>query len=306
MGLYADAEPLLRAGLDRDRADLDPQSPFLLATIDRLGGLLDSLGKLQEAEALLREALDLRLERLGKEHSDTGAASRNLAANLLAQGRLDEAEAAARQAVDIQRNLDVDNPARLASQLHGLGRVMQFKGDVAQARELYNEALYIRGEPPEQSAQSAHSTARIRFHLAEIAEDADDTTTAEAAYAELVPIFDERLYSGHPDIANLRIALGRVRCRNSSGAQGMQLIKSARPMLERSLGSDNWQLVTVDVAIGQCLAQQGAFAEAEARLVASYELLRSILGRGHFSTVRLREQINEVYELWGLPTRAAE
>lgn len=132
-----------------------------------------------------------------------------------------------------------------------LGRVQQAKGDIAGARALFEEALVNYGES---SSDVALAMARLRIHVAELAESSNDPRTAEETYAIADPVFREFLDSAHPDIAWLEVAIGRVRCRNGKPEDGSETIRASRPQLERGLGADNWQLARVDETLGDCVA----------------------------------------------------
>ena len=250
MGRYAEAEPFLRKGLERDREDLDAGSRYLFATIDRLGALLDSLGQWEEAEQLLQEAADLRREYLGESHADTGVAYGILAANLFAQGKQHEAEATGRNSVRILRQTEPET-SRLADALVRYARISLANGDFESAEQLLDEASQIYGAPTDETAVSV---AKLRSRMAELAEATGRISVANDYYAEAETLIRDWLGPDHPDLANYRIASGRLDCQGASVAEGTKKIREGRAILESSLGLDNRQLETVDAALAKCLA----------------------------------------------------
>ncbi len=298
MGRFIEAEPVLREGLRRDRIDLDPGSPYLIGTLDRYGGLLNSLGRYEDAETLQLEALTLRNEHLGESHSDTGVATLVLAANYLAWGKLDRAEELCRRALEIQRNAEEPDPRRVAGSLWGLARVLQARGAYADAQALYDEAIGLYDEVP---GESALSRARVVFSRSELAVEKGDMGNARQGFAAAAAVFRENLYDGHPDNARADIAIARLRCSETAGREGEREIASARHRLAKSLGEDNWQLALLDVAVADCLIHRGAFADAEARLLASRELLTLILGESHPLTRKAEASLGDLYSRWQRP-----
>jgi serine/threonine protein kinase/lipopolysaccharide biosynthesis regulator YciM len=250
MGRYSEAEPYLRKGLERDREDLSAGSKYLFATIDRLGTLLNQLGQQEAAEQLLQEAVDLRREYLGESHADTGLAKSILAANLLAQGKRDAAKTAGRNAVDILRQAAPDSKS-LADSIVRYARIMLADNDFDLAGTLLGEASNIYGAPTDDTALSV---ANLRTRLAELAEATGDLTAASEYYASAGTLIRDLLGPDHPDLASIQLASGRVDCQAGNVAEGLRKIRDARPLLERSLGHDNWQLGTVDTAQAECLA----------------------------------------------------
>lgn len=252
MGRYAEAEPFLRKGLERDREDLDAGSRYLFATIDRLGALLSSLGQWKEAEQLLQEAVDLRREYLGEGHADTGVARSILATNLLAQSKQEAAEAHGRNAVNILRQAEPDSN-RLADSIVTLARIVLANGDFESAGKLLNEASEIYGAPTDSTALSI---AKLRIRMAELAEATGDTSVASDYYADAETMIRDFLGSDHSELANTRVASGRLDCQADSITEGTKKIREARPLMERSLGHDNSQLAIVDAAYAECLAAE--------------------------------------------------
>jgi hypothetical protein len=91
LGRWAQAEPLLRDLLARQRKAAPPDSPALAATIAQLGMTLLQQRKWSDAEAILRECLKIREAKVPDDWSRFNTMSQ-LGGSLLGQGRYGEAE----------------------------------------------------------------------------------------------------------------------------------------------------------------------------------------------------------------------
>ena len=85
--------------------ELAPDHPDTLASINEMGSVLLSAGKLAEAELYLREALEGYLRVLGDEHPDTLNSINNMGFLLVSTGRLGEAEPYYREALEGLRHV---------------------------------------------------------------------------------------------------------------------------------------------------------------------------------------------------------
>jgi non-specific serine/threonine protein kinase/serine/threonine-protein kinase len=139
-GREADAEPLLRTALERNRVTLGAAHPRVLGEMINYSGLLRRVGRLEEAEPLAREAY-AGLERAQGPHSLTTLVARvNWARILRDRGRLQEAAGHLEGAVALARlHLSPALPwlGRFASE-HG--QVLASLGRGAEAEALLLEA----------------------------------------------------------------------------------------------------------------------------------------------------------------------
>ena len=79
LGMYAEAEPLLSAAIETQRATRGPADAETITSVNRLANLKWFQEKLDEAEPLYREVVEQRRRTLGEEHRDTLAANFDLA-----------------------------------------------------------------------------------------------------------------------------------------------------------------------------------------------------------------------------------
>jgi tetratricopeptide (TPR) repeat protein len=91
-GKLAEAEPVYRDLLQRQRQLLPPKHAALASSLVSLGGVLMDSGKAPQAELLIREALAIRQETLPTGHELTAATESLLGACLTALKKYEEAE----------------------------------------------------------------------------------------------------------------------------------------------------------------------------------------------------------------------
>ncbi|HKQ98169.1 MAG TPA: serine/threonine-protein kinase, partial [Candidatus Polarisedimenticolia bacterium] len=119
LGLYAQAEPLLRDGLETRRNLLGQDHPDTLEAASTIARLNERLGHLKEAEATHQEVLDARTRVLGPDHPDTLKSVNSLANTYAREGRYPEAEALYRRGLEARRRLlGPDHPDTLKSTIN--------------------------------------------------------------------------------------------------------------------------------------------------------------------------------------------
>ena len=99
---------------------------------------------LSKSEAICREALEMKERLYGPDHLELTETLNKLALILKAQGRNGEAEQVAGRCLDLHRRFDEPLSPNLAGALVVLGDLLRERGELENARGLYEEALAIR------------------------------------------------------------------------------------------------------------------------------------------------------------------
>ncbi len=136
-------ENLVRRGKSL-RQTLDTRdSTALVSSLNDVGLLLQSEGRLPEAEELFRRALVVLDATVGRDDVATGTILEHLADTSMRRDNPDAALAFYREAADVfGARLGTDHP-RYANTLNNLGNVQRQRGDLAEAERLYREAMRI-------------------------------------------------------------------------------------------------------------------------------------------------------------------
>ncbi|HKQ47857.1 MAG TPA: serine/threonine-protein kinase [Phycisphaerae bacterium] len=332
-GNFPEAEPHLRAAMEKRRSVLGNDHPDTLDSIDKLGILLRDQGKLLEAEAYVREALDGRRRVLGEEHSDTLASLVNMGMLLKAQGKVAETEAYDREALEkYRRVLGDDHPHtiiainNMAVMLYGLGKMAEAEDYYREALERYrrvlgdehpdtltaisNIAMLLktagRMEEAEVFAREAvekrrrvlgddhpHTLMAIS-NLGTVLQSAGKLEEAEVSCREALDKRRRVLGEEHQDTLTSLGNLSLLQLTRGKLTEAEESSREALAIRRRTLGDEHPYTVNSINTLGAILRQQGKFAEAEAFSRESLEIRRRLLGDEHPDT------LNSLFNLAGL------
>ena len=117
-------------------------------SLDRLGFLYYTSGKLEEGERYLRQSLQAREAAFGVESADYAETANDLAMLLRDLRRMDEAQALARRAVATRERLLGADALPLAESLNTLGTVYALGGDYTTAVSTFERAKAIHESHP--------------------------------------------------------------------------------------------------------------------------------------------------------------
>jgi non-specific serine/threonine protein kinase/serine/threonine-protein kinase len=136
-----------------------------LRSINNMGALLLSMGKLAEADLYYREALDGRRRVLGDDHPDTLISIHNMGALLQSMGKLAEAEPYSREALEGFRRVLGDDHSRTLRSINNMGALLNAMGRHEEARTLLEQ-----GEPAARRAWTGPNAKWLGNYLAKLGE----------------------------------------------------------------------------------------------------------------------------------------
>ncbi len=186
-------------------AQLGPEHPDTLASVNNLAILYQAQGRYGEAEPLFQRALGAREKVLGPEHPNTLISINNLALIYQAQGRYGEAEPLYQRALAASdKVLGPEHPQTLAS-VNNLAELYRVQGRYGEAEPLHQRALgaseKVLGPEHPQTLASVNNLAALyetqgRYGEAEplyqralagrekvLGPEHPDTTTTQLSYA---------------------------------------------------------------------------------------------------------------------------
>jgi serine/threonine protein kinase/tetratricopeptide (TPR) repeat protein len=147
IGRLDEALSLHKEAAELFKARLGPEHPDSIRSMENLAGAYYSVGRLDEALVLNETTLKLRKGRLGPEHPDTLGSLNNLARILQSAGRHDEAEALFREGLELCRQKNATRPGSDPGSegvfLHHLADLLRQKNELAEARQLAEEAVTL-------------------------------------------------------------------------------------------------------------------------------------------------------------------
>jgi eukaryotic-like serine/threonine-protein kinase len=267
LGLYDDAEPLLRRSLGERRHAYGAAHPSVAEAMDALGGLLVALGRHDEAEPLLREALALRRRAFGDRHALVAQSVDRVATLLQEKSDYAGAEPLFREALAIRRAVHGPEHADVAASLHNLGLLLWWKSDYAAAEQMYREALAVRsavlGPRAVLTSQTMHNLAQT-LHLAGNLDD------AESLFRESLAIKREALGDAHPSVTVNINNIARVLRERGRLDEAETLAREALALDRRIFGAEHPSVAASMDQLASVLRLRGSLAEAE-------ELFREVL-----------------------------
>jgi eukaryotic-like serine/threonine-protein kinase len=266
LGLEEAARPLIEVshGLRRElygpRSIPVAESLYLLAKADLMSRDLKS------AEARIEEALHIQRE-LGALDDNYLHGLGNLA--VIKTHRRDHEGAVAIQRENLRvkrRRFAADDP-EIANTLHNLATALHRQGEIAEALTHFGAALAIRrgaGISPLELAATLNSYGSAL-------EEAGDLASAEARYQEALDIRRRIYKDGHRELAYSLNNTALLLLARGDLPRAESYLRDAMPMMRQ--GVEEHAVVLRNLAA--VLTRRGAFAEAEATIDQSIEILRS-------------------------------
>ncbi len=119
-----------------------------------------------------------------------------------------------------------------------------------------------------------------------------------------VEIRERELPAGHPDIAEAVALLVGVLGRTGRASEVEERIRSSVQQLRRAQPRGTFHLAFVESMLGDCLTKQGNYAEAEAYLLESHEVIVKTTPPTAFYATDSLKRIVAMYDAWGKPELA--
>jgi serine/threonine-protein kinase len=266
---------LLDRGVEQAAA-LEREPAARAELLQTLGGLFQSMGRLDRADSLLTGALALRLA--AASGPDAEVARGAVAVGLLRaeQARLDEAEAIARTALELAAASRPDGHPDRAAALAALGHVLRERG-------AYDSAIAVLGRAVALHARDGDSPGleAARAELANAHFFAGHHDVADSINALVLDAARARHGARHPMVAELLVNLGAAQFDRGRYAEAERLFREALEITAAWHGPDHPQLASRLTMLGQALVYQSRYAEADAMLRQALAIRERAYGPAH-------------------------
>jgi serine/threonine protein kinase len=296
------ALPLFEESLKLRKATLGPEHPHTLASMNNLAGAYRDAGKLDLALPLLEETLKLRKIKLGPEHPDTLASMNNLAAAYWSTKQLDKSVPLFE---DVLKREDAKNGRQHPDTLH----------TIANLGVNYKDASRLPEAIPllEEAYNASRQIPVIRWVGAPLLDAyvmAGKTAEAAGLVQELLAEARETLPQDGLQLAGVLAQVGLTLLKGKAWANAEPILRECLTLREKLAADANsevlpWQVADVRSMLGQALAGQEIFSEAEPLLLAGYEGLK-----GHEATIppagkiRLTEALQRLVDFYAATAQA--
>ena len=180
---------------------------------------------------------------------------------------------------------------RVATAQNSWARMLEEKGDYAEARVSYDQALK---KMIELHGTESWQAVRVRMNVGQLRFDSRDYVGAESEFQDLLTSVRKLGGDNHPQVASGLIALAEVEMVEGHGAEAEPLLREALAIREKKLSPGHPAIVLAQVRLGESLVAQGRASEGE-------PILRQALTSAVNSPFPLvRWQMGETEEALGL------
>lgn len=291
IGLYGDAESLLRQAVEEipEIEDLDDRDR--LSILYELADLLSARGEWQESVAIHERVLDERLQLFGERDVDTATSLVARAHAVWRNGQVAEAEALFEKVLGIRRELLGDAHRDVVNVLSTLGTLHFQQGLRTEAAAYYGEAVSL--------APSAYGARHVGTAIAisNLAAVESDPARREALLLESLSIRREVLGEEHPVVARALDILAGFYAEQDDAERAEELYLQAIDIL--LAGEEAIVRPTVQYHYGQFLHAQQRIAEAIAMYRIALEQYEQKLGAAHAYPAYVRVQLADAYLVAG-------
>jgi len=275
LGLYDEAEALLRTALTQQVALYGDQSGIVAATKQKLGDMLLEKKDFEAAAPLLEDALVVNRRVFGVRHTAVAASLRSLARLKQQQQDLAQAEAYLSDALAILEN--TNESGELAMTLDSQAQLFTQKGDYAGAEKNYRRALASAAK-----LGSDHPYVAMMTHnLAVTLQNEGRLEEARPLFQESLKLYGQLFGAEHPHTLAMQANYGMFlhRLRDLDGAERVY-----RDVLEldRKVRGESHSYTGYDhVNLGMLLHDRGKYSEAETEFRSALDIYERSLPANH-------------------------
>ncbi|MCC2643710.1 MAG: Kinesin light chain-like protein [Nitrospira sp.] len=302
-GQYSDAIPLAQRSLELNEAQLGPEDPKTVTSLNNLALLYKSSGDYGVAESLYHRALAIRLRILGAEHPDTAVSLNNLGTYYEAVGNYPQAERLHQQALGIREKvLGRDHLLTAASQIN-LSIVYYDTGAYSRAEPLLRQALATN----EKIYGAEHpNTSTVLNNLAALYQARGDYAKAASLSQRVVAIRQQALGKEHPLTAAAQSNLATIYSHRGEQDKAIPLLREALATSEKIYGEEHPVTASLLTNLGVSHRTAGDYGTAEPLLEHSLAITRKILGPTHPDTANSLRNLAVLHWASGNLTRAIQ
>ncbi len=269
-GRHAEAEPMLRVSIDRDRAALGPHSDAVADSLVQLGNVYGATERFDESEAAFREAIAIFTQTYGEDSYHVAHVLNELSNMLQDKPDLAGAEAALRESLAIRlRTVGPDHRDTLIVG-HNLLVLLEAEGRIREALPQRIEAVARL-----RTSGKVHARDLGSFWLAlgRDQRDVGDLASAEASLREAVTLSSGSLGEDSDAAISAWRSLGQTLTLATRFDDADLALQRAHALQNGREPPDITRLVAVDVDLANLDRLRGRLREALARIEAAASAL---------------------------------
>jgi non-specific serine/threonine protein kinase/serine/threonine-protein kinase len=293
LGLYKEAESLLRRAVEIRTQVLGPQGRDTLSSMSSLAQVLTDESQFAEAEKLARESYDGGRKVLGPGDPDTLLNGLSLSVILLDQSHFPDCEEVLRElAANVDEVKDPELRASIALRIQtNFAIAYAYQGKFADAEKSFRNVydLTLKKYGPDHPA-----TFNAFMNIGNVELQQDKFAEAEAIYKRVLEGDRRVLGPEHPRTLLVMGNLGLVYLNQKRYPEAEALYRQLLDLKTRVLGADNRQTLVVESALADTLRMQNKLPEAEKLIRASLDGGRRVMGPDQSDTLVSENALGQV------------
>ncbi|MQA92355.1 MAG: tetratricopeptide repeat protein [Gemmatimonas sp.] len=274
----------------------DPHRDVALA-MQWLGLVLTDKGDFAASEAYLRQALAMQRDMLGDVHQDVAVSLFGLGLLAMEQGRYREAVPWLEESIAMTRQVLGENHVDTALHMQILGEAYRLMGNYERSETFLRDALRRN----RQVLNAPHKRlGNILVSLGRTLSAAGELEAAKATLEEALEMFQREGISRQRGRLEALVAYGEVLTRTGQPEEAEPLLREAVSVLtEKIVAPHNRYVIYARAALGNCLAAQHRYGEAEPILLKVFTTYRDHYGPSDPRTQTARTYLADLYAAWG-------
>ena len=239
-----------------------------------LGGIYQKLGRLDRADSVMRLALERRRTLFGPVHPDLAEALVALGSLRIDEAKLDDAERLVRQGLDVaSRTLPPADPG-VVKATAALGRVLQERGQYAQAIPLLAEVVRLN-----EAGHAAPTTiGESLSELADVHYYAGHYPASDSLNTRALAIYRQAYGDRHPLVAHILMNLSASEFDRGNYPQAEQLARQALAINMAFYGPNHFKTAQNLTMLARALVFENRFDEATGLLDQALAIRERVYG----------------------------
>ncbi|MEM1249794.1 MAG: serine/threonine-protein kinase, partial [Acidobacteriota bacterium] len=282
LGLYTQAEQLIRSAIDARTQLGEASEPATLAASAALGEVLLGQSKLEEATSVLRRSFEQQRELLGPDHLDTLNTQAALVQALEERSLYPEAETMGREAIELSKARYGDEHEislilrnQLALVLQEIGRLEDAEREM---RSVWDVRRKSQGDDHPETLSALNNLAEHYMRMGRF----DDSNRL---FREGLETMRRTMGREHRDTLRFESNLGRLLTEQHRWDEAEVAYREILEIQQRTLGEDHIDTLMSLNTVGVVLTNLERNAEAESYYLRAFEGWRRRFGEAHTETL---------------------
>jgi eukaryotic-like serine/threonine-protein kinase len=279
VGKYAEAESLLRGGIDQLNSQPPPRPELMAGLLRGLGGIYGKTARYEDAETQYRLALASQ-RRMGNPVSDTMALiMSDVAGSLAHQGRYAEADSIARSATRIVRRNGLTAGVASPSILRTRAYIeANWKDNYVGADSMLSESVReLVAHPTDRGLIASEAIEEMASNRVQMG----DLAGADSLYREAVAMRRDALGDNHPLVAIAMENQSELLLRSGQTTETIDIMKQVLAIRQRGLGPESELVGRTWISLGRVYARANQLKDSESAFETGIGILKKKLGPRH-------------------------